>query len=154
MQPTAGLIDASEILRPARANWSLDVAKLNLGDVPTGSTVAANEVGLRTLSGWTNTSGFLPSFRQTIEAMAKADEIGFEFRSHLFDQGMPGRYYASHAEPQLSLVSDHFAVSRPMCPSCRGFVSARAVAEGKYFIVKDPDRVWFFSPESTSWRAH
>ena len=126
-------------------------AEENLGVVPDGKTVAADAFGRRTLSGWTDTQGFLPSSQQVNDVMAKANEIGFQFKSHIFDNGVPGRYFASHAEPQLSLNSGTFMVSKDMCSSCRSFMSARSVAEGTTFIVQDPTRIWTFSPTSTSW---
>jgi RHS repeat-associated protein len=128
------------------------VAELRIGEVPPKKVVAANIEGDRTLSGWTNVPGFRPSAQLTAEVLEKADEIGFSFRrSGALDQGVPGRYCASHAEPQLSLFSDTFAVSKAPCPSCKSFLSARAVAESKTFVVKGPDKCWRFSPSKTSW---
>ena len=100
------------------------------------------EAGERTLSGWMNTEGFLPASEQVGHVMAKADEIGFRFkRAGGLDQGVPGRYYASHAEPQLLLRSDNIAVTKEMCVVCRSFASARAIAEGKTFNVQDLHRL-------------
>jgi hypothetical protein len=129
----------------------LAASQQNLGFIPEGKTVAADQFGQRTLSGWTDTPGFLPSNQQVGSVLAKADQIGFQFQTHVFDQGTAGRYFASHAEPQLSLDSNIFAVSRNMCISCRSFMSARSVAEGTTFVVQDPTRIWTFSPSFTSW---
>jgi hypothetical protein len=109
-------------------------------------------IAQRTLSGWTDQSGFVPSAAQVEQVMAQADAIGFTFKpAGALDQGIPGRYFASHAEPQLSILSDTIAVSKDMCKSCRSFISARAVAEGKTFAVRDPSTTWIFGPNITSW---
>ena len=133
------------------AGSELAAAEKNLGSVPARKTVAADQSGQRTLSGWTDTEGFVASKAQVSQVMEKAEEIGFEFKPHIFDNGVRGRYFASHAEPQLSLKSDIFAVSKKMCESCRSFVSGSAVAKEKTFIIQDPTKIWTFSPTSTSW---
>ena len=145
------IASASLLAAEGGVQSELASAEENLGVVPDGKTVAADAFGRRTLSGWTDTQGFLPSSQQVNDVMAKANEIGFQFKSHIFDNGVPGRYFASHAEPQLSLNSGTFMVSKDMCSSCRSFMSARSVAEGTTFIVQDPTRIWTFSPTSTSW---
>jgi hypothetical protein len=134
-------------------NNELEAAEANIGRVPAGQTVAADALARRTLSGWTNVKGFLNSSDLVSRVMVKAREIGYEFSAHFRDQGVIGRFFASHAEPQLSLFSDVFAVSRDVCPSCRQFLSSRAVAEGRTFVVQDPKLVWTFTPDITSWAA-
>jgi hypothetical protein len=127
-------------------------AQSHIGSVPKGKTVAANVEAQRTLSGWTDQPGFVPSAAQVDQVLSHADSIGYAFkRAGGLDKGIPGRYFASHAEPQLSLLSDVFAVSKDMCASCRSFISARAVAEGKSFTIQDPTKVWTFTPTMSSW---
>jgi hypothetical protein len=128
-------------------------AESKIGAVPAKKVVAANVEGQRTLSGWKDAAGFEPGSTLTDLVLERANRIGFSFRrSGGLDQGVPGRYCASHAEPQLSLISEEFAVSEVMCTSCRSFLSARAVAEETTFTVKDPATCWTFSPTGTSWR--
>jgi len=123
-----------------------------IGKVPLGKTVAANAASERTLSGWTDRSGYLASSSLTDDVLANAKAIRYEFKPQkLFDQGVPGRFNASHAEPQMSMVSDTFGVSKVMCTSCRSYMSSRAVAEARTFTIADPTRIWTFAPNSTSW---
>ena len=148
----AAQIAEADLAPSAGLQSELAAAEANLGSVPLGKTVTANQAAVRTLSGWTPTEGFQTSPELVGQVLTKGEEVGLPFQPHIFDaEGVPGSYFASHAEPQLSLFSDTFAVSKNMCPSCRSFVSQRAVVEGRTFVVQDPSKVWTFSPTSTSW---
>jgi hypothetical protein len=83
--------------------------------------------------------------------MEKAAEIGHELKPNTYlDQGVPGRYNASHAEKQLSIVSDGpIAVSRSMCPDCQGYFQKLAGSTGKSYTVGDPDVIREFRPDGT-----
>ena len=100
------------------------------------------------MSGWTEKEGFV---QKTDEVMQKASEIGHELKGNkLLDQGVEGRYNASHAEKQLSIVSDQpIAVSKPMCADCQAYFKALAQSSGKPYTVADPNVVRVFAPDGT-----
>jgi RHS repeat-associated protein len=140
---------------PAAIEEQLAAAEGNLvPKVTANGTVAANAAGQRTHSGFADKPGFLPGSQLTAQVMALGQKMNFPFRNGgpARDRGIPGQSAASHAETQMSFVSDVFAVSKEMCDyTCRPFVSARAVAEGRTFYVMDPTKIWIFTPTSTSW---
>ena len=124
-------------------------AESKFGSFPSNKTVASTESGQRTLSGWTDKEGFKQA---TDNVIRKAEEIGHNLRPHkLLDQGVPGRYNASHAEKQLSVIAPNepIAVSRAMCSDCIPYFRQIAQTSGKVQIVSDPNYVRIFNADGT-----
>lgn len=64
--------------------------------------------------------------------------------------GVPGRYYASHAEAQLLALNERaIGVSNELgvCDSCQQFFSSVASYCRMTFVVADPDTVYVFKPD-------
>jgi RHS repeat-associated protein len=119
-------------------------ARNYLGRVPPGKTVAAVEGGPRTLSGWSSRKGFVQA---TNSVMVQARRMRYTLPiSRMRDQGVPGRFYASHAEKQLSVVAPNrpMAVSRAMCPDCIRYFQTLAQYRGVTQVVADPTGVRVF----------
>ena len=78
--------------------------------------------------------------------------MNFAFRrAGAFDQGVPGKYNASHAEPQmLTLGKTRFGVSKPMCSSCQRFAQAEANRTGVTIKITDPVKTNVFTPTGST----
>lgn len=79
--------------------------------------------------------------------------IGHDLPPHrLFDQGVPGRYNASHAEKQ-AFVADpsvsSVSVTKNMCSDCQNFFRKAAVQQGRDLSVTDPTMTRTFRPDGT-----
>ncbi len=119
-----------------------------------GKTAASD--GERTLSGWKQPrpTGFSEVSPEQVRDFS--GEIGHELeKSGGLDQvrrdGFPGKYQASHAEKQLSILrpDDPIAVSEPMCNDCNGFFQKRAIYRNSPQVVTDPNGTWIFRPDGT-----
>lgn len=85
----------------------------------------------------------------TAQAMQLAEDMGFTFNEAGFqDNGVPGSYFAGHAEPQGAALAPNQAlgVSRPMCLQCQKFFSELATYRDIIQVVADPDLVRVFFP--------
>ena len=114
-------------------------------------TVASNGE-TNTLSGWKKQeqdSDFTNVSPEDV--MDKAQEIGHQLRnSGGADQGIPGQYYASHAEKKLAILSDEpIGVSMPMCDECQQYFSKLAVEDNRTIYVADPEQVRVFNPDGS-----
>ncbi len=134
------------------ARWAIGDVPRAIGDVPQGKTVAATQYGQRTLSGWEHEagdgSGYASPADETV--MAQAGRMGFDFRdAGAFDRSIPGRYYASHAEPQMSEIApdEPMAVSRVMCSECQRYFKVLARYAGIPQVIADPYDVRVFYPD-------
>jgi hypothetical protein len=125
---------------------ALQDSEKNLGRAPGRKTLASNLGGDKTISGWTPKDGFVQA---TDEVMEKAEEIGHELRSHPFDRGVDGRYFASHAEKQAALTSRNIAVSKIMCADCQEYFRRLAIYSGDEYTVLDPKALRVFNPDGT-----
>jgi RHS repeat-associated protein len=117
-----------------------------LSGSPGSKSIATTESGSpKTLSGWTARPGYSQATRQSFEL---AEEIGYQFESHPYDQGVPGRFYASHAEPQAAALAPNqpLGTNNAMCSSCQNFFSRLAQSRGVTQVVADPYNVHVFSP--------
>ena len=67
------------------------------------------------------------------------------------DHGVDGKYYASHAERQLSLTAKEpqIGVSKAMCPDRQGYFAKLAQHEGRDWRLTDPDGKWIFRADGT-----
>jgi hypothetical protein len=116
-----------------------------LGKVPDGKTVAAVPNGSRALSGWGNGADDAVS-----EAMKLSEAIGHPLRrAGGLDQGVPGRYFSSHAEKQLAAMHPNLpiAVSREMCDVCIPWFRDLARYRNESQVVADPFWVRIFRPD-------
>ncbi len=150
LSPNAGpTTDVDATVASARA------ARANFGQMPPGNkTVGATESGERGLSGYSASTlrdryGFGPSMYNA--ARQRAARIGFTFATDARDDGVPGRFYGSHAEVQMPEIAPNepFAVSKGMCPECQRYYTAIAQDSGMIQVVADPYRVRIFYPNGT-----
>lgn len=103
------------------------------------------------LSGWSKDRppGFLdPNVEEVLQV---TDEMGHPRTSHYVDQGVPGKYFASHAERQMALNTKwpRIGVSKPMCPDCQGWFRSLAQYQRRDWYVTDPDGTWIFRTDGS-----
>ena len=108
----------------------------------------------QTLSGWSENRRSKTGFQKpnVDEVLAKQEEIGHPVkRAGMRDNGVPGQYYASHAERQESITAKEPAigVAKELCDDCPGCFSRLAQYEGRCWYVTDPDGTWIFYPDGT-----
>lgn len=112
-------------------------------------TVSAD--GEPTISGWKSPqpAHFYP--HNVDEVLAKTDDIGYSRRDDFRDHGVPGRYYASHAERQQALQAEEptIGVSKPLCEDCPGWFRRLAEHEGRSWYVSDPEGTWVFEADGS-----
>jgi len=145
----AATTDVDAAVASARA------ARASFGQMPPGNkTVGATENGERGLSGYGASTlrdrySFGPSMYDA--ARQRAARIGFTFATDPRDDGVPGRFYGSHAEVQMPEIAPNepFAVSKGMCPECQRYYTAIAQDSGLTQVVADPYRVRIFYPDGT-----
>lgn len=105
----------------------------------TGGKTVAMVAGEQTISGWTKRKGYV---QKTDEVMLRSNQIGYQLKNdYLRDQGVNGRYNASHAEKQAYEVAPNqpIGVSRPMCLDCRIYFRLLAQHVGESQVISDPD---------------
>ena len=105
----------------------------------TGGKTVAVVAGEQTISGWTKRKGYI---QKTAEVMLRSDQIGYQLKNdYLRDQGVNGRYNASHAEKQAYEVAPNqpIGVSRLMCLDCRIYFRLLAQHVGESQVISDPD---------------
>jgi hypothetical protein len=116
----------------------------SLGPAPSGKVIAETTSGTRTVSGWAGA----PGYENGVGAAQRlGSQTSFTFkRAGAFDQGVPGRYYASYAEVQAQALrqGEDVAVSAPMCKQCQDFYSHYARYRGEQLVVSDPDTTHVF----------
>ena len=103
------------------------------------------------LSGWSKDRppGFLdPNVEEVLQV---TDEMGHPRTSHYVDQGVPGKYFASHAERQMALNAKwpRIGVSKPMCPDCQGWFRSLAQYQRRDWYATDPDGTWIFRTDGS-----
>lgn len=65
-------------------------------------------------------------------------------------QGVHGQYNASHAEKQLSIISDKpIGISQPMCKDSQNYFQQLAAAENRTIVTADPNTVRIFNPDTS-----
>ncbi|WP_299050652.1 hypothetical protein [uncultured Actinomyces sp.] len=108
-----------------------------------GKTVSAD--GAISLSGWGRRKrGFQePNIDKVLEMQEK---IGHPRNSHNLDNGVLGRFYACHAERQLSITAKipAIGVSKNVCNDCQEYFSRLAQYQGRDWYVADPSWTWIF----------
>ena len=110
----------------------------------------ASDGTTHTLSGWKPLDENSEFTRvSTDDVINKSNEIGHKLcNAGANDQGVPGRYNASHAEKQLSIISDNpIGISQPMCTDCQGYFKNLAIGEGREYVTADPNFIRIFSPD-------
>ncbi|GLZ29287.1 hypothetical protein Lesp02_14770 [Lentzea sp. NBRC 105346] len=98
-------------------------------------------------SGWTAPPGRFDSVApETI-----MNNSNLPFPTHNFDGGVPGKYYASHAELQAwhAQPGNPIVVSRPMCNSCQPQFQDLANSNNTNIHVGSPDGIHTFTPGGT-----
>ena len=113
-----------------------------------GKTVAAD--GATSLSGWgRRRRGFQKP--NVNDVFNKQKEIGHPKKPHNRDNGVFGRYNASHAERQeaVTAVEPAIGVSRRLCEDCHDFFIRLAQHEGREWYVTDPGGTSVFRPDGT-----
>ncbi len=107
-------------------------------------TIAGVERGERTISGWKQQPGYIQA---TDLVMARCEEIGYSLRSAgPLDKGVQGRYNASHAEKQISVIhpDQPIGVSSEMCLDCQEYFKALVRHTGNIQVIADPKTVRIF----------
>jgi hypothetical protein len=115
-----------------------------LPDPENAKNVASGPSGTPELSGWGD-----GGIDATERAQREGEEAGHETEPSVFDpEDAPGQYESSHSERKRAAgTSDQeFASSKPLCPACQRWFSARAGLEGRPQFVGDPGGVHVFSP--------
>jgi hypothetical protein len=116
-------------------------------------TVASD--GKRTVSGWADPpSGFSHAAPEQVAAQSK--KMGHNLASAGGNDqvklgGFKGKYQASHAEKQLSMLcpDEPIGVSKPMCNDCQNYFSKLARDRGKPQVVADPEVTRIFRPDGS-----
>jgi len=139
------------------AKKSFEQAKdlsIKLGyNVPNGKTVASDGA-TNTLSGWSTIKEGAEYFNRTAtpqDVINKSGEIGHTLRpAGAADNGISGQFNASHAEKQLSLLSNKpIGVSSAMCDDCIEYFRKLAMHLNVEKIVCDPNKIRIFNPNGT-----
>ena len=84
------------------------------------------------------------------KVLALQSEMGFPARrAGAYDQGVPGQYFASHAERQASILEPDqpIEVSEGMCDDCQEYFQCLANYRGVGQQVTDPNGSYTFEPE-------
>ena len=121
-------------------------------DAPPNRKTVASDGDTNTLSGWKDLGDNNDFTRVSPqEVINKSQEIGHDLRSAgANDQGVAGQYNASHAEKQLSIISDNpIGISQPMCTDCQNYFTQLSVAENRTIVTADPNTVRIFNPDSS-----
>ena len=116
------------------------------------------EAAIKTKNGWEELHSGYGQTRDpqqlTQEVMELADEIGHPFPASSKDNGVKGRFYASHAELKPAVVAPNVPVGQSnvggMCDSCQKFYSKLAAYRGKVQVVASPDSINIFYPNGTT----
>jgi hypothetical protein len=115
-----------------------------------GSKTVAVAGGTRTLSGWKGETPEGFSRVSTQDVLDLQEDMGFPIRrAGAFDRGVPGQYYASHAERQAALLEPNtpIEVSSEMCDNCQAFFQRLAEYTDTVQQVTDPIATRYFYPE-------
>jgi hypothetical protein len=77
----------------------------------------------------------------TRRVFAYGERIHYDFAPNVNDQGIPGQYYASHAEKKFYVAHPGTAipVTREMCDDCVRFFKKAAKFEQKTIVVHETD---------------
>lgn len=66
------------------------------------------------------------------------------------DNGIRYSYFATHAEKQLSVLSDKpFGITNPMCPDCQNYFTQRANNYGIDIYAADAEAVRIFRADGS-----
>ena len=103
------------------------------------------------LSGWSKDRppGFLdPNVEEVLQV---TDEMGHPRTPYFRDQGVPGQYFASHAERQMALNAEwpHIGVSKAMCADCQNWFRSLAQYQRRDWYVTDPNGTWIFRTDGS-----
>ena len=121
-------------------------------DKKPGKKTVASDGSTYTLSGWADLGEDSIFTRvDPLYVKNRANEIEYQLkRAGANDQGVTGKYNASHAEKQLSIISDQpIGVSEKMCKDCRNYFQALASRGRKQYVVADPNYIRIFNPDGT-----
>ncbi len=128
-------------------------AQLVVGSGPTGprgGCQARAESGAQTESGWSSSNHPTIHGQTTPQVVAIGASIGHTFAPDTFrDNGVPGRYHASHAEKQLNALrpGEPIGVSIRMCADCYNYFRLRARSMQRTLVVADPEVTRIFHPD-------
>ena len=120
----------------------------------TSKAFAATAQDRWTMSGWGNdwgvflTNTFLFEYGRNPERFT---QLGYQLqapRAAFLDAGVIGRYWATHAEKQLSYraPNEPIGVNRPMCDDCQNFFKQLAQRTSQIQVVADPSVTRIFYP--------
>ena len=113
----------------------------------------ASDGEINTISGY----GDLPSYAQPLfnrsvsinDIIHESEKIGHNL-SLGRDNGIRYSYFATHAEKQLSVLSDKpFGITNPMCPDCQNYFTQRANNYGIDIYAADAEAVRIFRADGS-----
>ncbi|WP_236796193.1 RHS repeat-associated core domain-containing protein [Amycolatopsis sp. GM8] len=98
---------------------------------------------VETMSGWQGKKPDPPNITRADpqDVLDLQQEIGHPAkRAGAMDQGVPGKYFASHAERQAAVLDPGapIRINLPMCPDCQDFFKALAAHRQQTQIVTEP----------------
>jgi RHS repeat-associated protein len=119
----------------------LRIAERNIGEnyfdrFGNYKTIGANSTGsFKTLSGWGNVEGFT---QDTQKVLNESRMYNIELPVHKYDQGVDGRFHASHAELQQAVQgAGIIAVNTRMCSTCKRWLAEYSKHTGRRIVVSD-----------------
>jgi len=100
----------------------------------------------QTLSGWSPKRSEAFTSVDPLDILKYSEQIGHPIKKHKFDQGVPGQFYASHAERQAALLHSGIIEihPHPMCPDCVAWFRRHAASTKKQWVVRDPKNINIF----------
>jgi hypothetical protein len=106
----------------------------------------------QTLSGWGKNRSSAFTSVDPIDILKYSEQIGHPItRQGALDHGVPGQYYASHAERQAALLHSGLIDihPKPMCPDCVAWFQAHAKYTKKQWVVRDITNINIFYPDGS-----
>jgi hypothetical protein len=106
----------------------------------------------QTLSGWGPKPSTAFSSVDPLDILKYSEQIGHPIkRQGALDHGVPGQFYASHAERQAALLNSGIIEVHPlpMCPDCVAWFRRHATFTKKQYVVRDPQNINIFYPDGS-----
>jgi hypothetical protein len=106
----------------------------------------------QTLSGWSQDRPEAFTSVNPLDILEYSKKIGHPIIGQgALDHGVPGRYYASHAERQAALLNSGLIEvhPNPMCSDCVAWFQAHAKYTKKQWVVRDPVNINIFYPDGS-----
>jgi filamentous hemagglutinin len=106
----------------------------------------------QTLSEWSPKRSEAFTSVDPLDILRYSEKIGHPIkRNGKLDHGVPGQFYASHAERQAALLNSGLIEihPHPMCPDCVAWFQRHAAFTKKQWVVRDPKNINVFYPDGS-----